>query len=216
MLFRSDSNIYMQRPPHQWDSDISYTSIYDPRNTYQQSAILSTYENHWKKKDEDTENPISKISLMYTYVKLKNRYGLNINTQDAINYLGYLLLNPNDEIVINIIVEFRLDEQPTHVLDNFNYRPAEEKETPEYVVYYTGRIDKKEDGNSYRGIVTKDLVTKINRTFSFDVWTSLYKEPKNYTFTIIAQNESSPEDKIINNMQKDMMASNTKYNVIYK
>lgn len=211
-----DSNIYTPRPSNQWHPDISYESIYDPRNTYQQSAVLSTYENQWKEKDEDKENPISKISLMYTYVKLKNRYGLNINTQDVINYLGYLLLNPNDEIVINIIVEFRLDEQPSHVLDNLKYRPAKENETPEYIVYYTGDINKQENGNYYRGIATKDLVTKINRTFSFDVWTSLYKEPKNYTFTIIAQNESSPEDKIINNMQKDMMTSNTKYNVIYK
>ena len=50
---------------------------------------------------------------------------------------------------------------------------------------------------------------------SFDIRPSLYKDPVNYTFTIIAKKENTVQDQVLASQQATYL-ENTKYNVIYK
>ena len=56
----------------------------------------------------------------------------------------------------------------------------------------------------------------IKKTISFDMWTSLYKDPINYSFTINAKYENTVQDKIISQQQSGYNDTDSKYNVIYK
>lgn len=56
----------------------------------------------------------------------------------------------------------------------------------------------------------------IKKTISFDMWTSLYKDPTNYSFTINAKYENTVQDKLIAEQQSGYNAAESKYNVIYK
>lgn len=119
----------------------------------------------------DTDNDGNKIlkTLMYVYPKLVSDTGLSID-----NDSNCLVINPKEEILIPIVVEFCCVE---------NTENAEN--------------------------------TEIQKTLSFDIWPSLYKEPINYTLTITAKYESTIDEQIIQT-QQELMSTNSKYNIIYK
>lgn len=56
----------------------------------------------------------------------------------------------------------------------------------------------------------------FKKTMSFDIWTSLYKDPINYSFTINAKYENTVQDKLIAQQQTDYNGTESKYNIIYK
>ena len=55
----------------------------------------------------------------------------------------------------------------------------------------------------------------IQKTMSFDIWTSLYNDPINYTFTVIAKHDNTIQDQLMTSQQA-AYSTNTKYNIIYK
>jgi hypothetical protein len=110
---------------------------------------------------------------MYVYPKIQNDQSLLIPNSSA-----GLVLNPNDEILIPIVVEFKCQQQST------------------------------EKGNESPGYVQK--------TISFDIKTSLYKDPINYTATFVAKYEHTDQDKIMIAQQTEYNTNTSKYNVIYK
>lgn len=58
----------------------------------------------------------------------------------------------------------------------------------------------------------------INHTISFDLRTSLYNDPVNYSFNVIAKHELTTQDKVINKNKVQLESSNNslKYNSIIK
>ena len=102
-------------------------------------------------------------TLMYVYPKLVSNSGLSIDKDS-----NCLIINPKEEILIPIVVEFCSAES-----------------------------------------------SQIQKTLSFDIWPSLYRDPINYTFTITAKYESSMDEQIMQT-QQELMTSNSKYNIIYK
>ena len=61
--------------------------------------------------------------------------------------------------------------------------------------------------------------TSIKKTLSFDLRTSLYNDPINYTFTIIGKNTASIQDKLTNTNKKrfwDRIVEPVKYNTTVK
>jgi hypothetical protein len=58
-------------------------------------------------------------------------------------------------------------------------------------------------------------VQVIQKTMSFDIWTSLYNDPINYTFTVIAKHDNTIQDQLMTSQQATY-STNTKYNIIYK
>ena len=56
----------------------------------------------------------------------------------------------------------------------------------------------------------------ISKTMSFDIWTSLYKDPINYSFTINTKYENTVQDKLVAQQQTDYNGTESKYNIIYK
>lgn len=102
-------------------------------------------------------------TLMYVYPKLVSNSGLSIDKDS-----NCLIINPKEEILIPIVVEFCCAES-----------------------------------------------SQIQKTLSFDIWPSLYRDPINYTFTITAKYESSMDEQIMQT-QQELMTSNSKYNIIYK
>ena len=56
----------------------------------------------------------------------------------------------------------------------------------------------------------------FKKTMSFDIWTSLYKDPINYSFTINAKYENTVQDKLVAQQQTDYNGTESKYNIIYK
>lgn len=114
-----------------------------------------------------TDNSIipAKSTCMYVYPKLTTRMGLNIETNS-----NYLIINPKEEILIPLVVEYYCDET---------------------------------------------ILPVINKTLSFDIWPSLYKDPVNYTFTIEAKYESDIEEQILVEQQNQVTVG-SKYNIVYK
>ena len=100
---------------------------------------------------------------MYIYPKLSNKDSLLIKNGN------YLAINPNDEILIPIVVEFK-----------------------------------------------QLTIDDIHKTISFDIQTSLYKDPTNYTVTFVAKYEHTDQDKIMIAQQTEYNSNTSKYNVIYK
>ena len=80
-------------------------------------------------------------------------------------------------------------------------KPKEEIIIPIIVEYYIDSTDNEK--------------TEIQKTMSFDILPSLYKDAINYKFTIIAKKETSPQDKVINNQQLYRNNSGV-YKSIYK
>ena len=101
---------------------------------------------------------------MTIHPKVNNIENLYVNSEKK-----YFSLNPNDEILIPLIIEFKCDQS-----------------------------------------------SAIQRTMSFDVLTSLYREPTNYTFTVVAKYEHTDQDKIMIAQQTEYNTNTSKYNVIYK
>jgi hypothetical protein len=101
---------------------------------------------------------------MTIHPKVNNIENLYVNSEKK-----YFSLNPNDEVLIPLIIEFKCDQS-----------------------------------------------TSIQRTMSFDVLTSLYREPTNYTFTVVAKYEHTDQDKIMIAQQTEYNTNTSKYNVIYK
>ena len=90
---------------------------------------------------------------MVLYPMVRDKYGLCL---DSDNKKSYITIAPKSEIVVPIIVEYKL---PT-------------------------------DNNS-------DGPTSITKTMSFDIRTSLYNDPINYTFSVTAKQVSTTQDKLI-------------------
>lgn len=103
-------------------------------------------------------------SFMYVYPKLNQKNGLQIQNSN------YLTLNPNDEILIPIVVEYNVKEKQP----------------------------------------------KIQKSISFDILTSLYKDPTNYKVTFVSKFEHTDQDKIMIAQQTEYNTNTSKYNVIYK
>jgi hypothetical protein len=101
---------------------------------------------------------------MTIHPKVNNIENLYVNSEKK-----YFSLNPNDEVLIPLIIEFKCDQS-----------------------------------------------TSIQRTMSFDILTSLYREPTNYTFTVVAKYEHTDQDKIMIAQQTEYNTNTSKYNVIYK
>ena len=82
----------------------------------------------------------------------------------------------------------KLSEKTSLCLDNSNkmvykvINPGESIIVPIYMKYYF-----KDDNNN--------TTTAINKTLSFDLRTSLYKDLNNYTFTVVFKQESTLEDE---------------------
>lgn len=103
-------------------------------------------------------------TFMFVYPKLNQKNSLQIQNSN------FLTLNPNDEILIPIVVEYNVMEG-----------------TP-----------------------------KIQKSISFDILTSLYKDPTNYKVTFVAKYEHTDQDKIMIAQQTEYNTNTSKYNVIYK
>jgi hypothetical protein len=57
----------------------------------------------------------------------------------------------------------------------------------------------------------------INKTMSFEIWPSLYKDPISYTFKVTAKYSASSQDKVIASNKKKFSSWITKNNnIIYK
>ena len=86
------------------------------------------------------------------------------------------------------VVYPKLNEKTSLCLDNSNkmvykvINPGESIIVPIYMKYYF-----KDDNNN--------TTTAINKTLSFDLRTSLYKDLNNYTFTVVFKQESTLEDE---------------------
>jgi hypothetical protein len=56
----------------------------------------------------------------------------------------------------------------------------------------------------YCEYVLKDANTTIEKTISFDIRTSLYSDPVNYSFKVIGKNTASVQDRMLTSNRKRM------------
>ena len=96
------------------------------------------------------------------YPKIKDEFALCLNNNDI---RSYITLKPNEEIVVPVIVKYRLHERK---------------------------------------------LKQISKTMSFDIRTSLYKEPANYTFTVTTKYINTTLDKLSQANEK-LILDKTKY-----
>lgn len=67
-----------------------------------------------------------------------------------------------------------------------------------------------------RFYVNNDEITYMDRTISFDLYTSLYKDPINYSFKVTVKYSASALDGLISNNQNMYNNNDSKYNPIIK
>lgn len=141
---------------------ISKVSEYMHYNTPKYKFIK--YEGEWGVNSNKTSmEDVLGEALMFVYPKLNDRNGLLVRNSK------YEVLNPGDEIMIPIVVEFKVTS-----------------------------------------------AVSIQKTISFDIQTSLYKDPTNYSITFVSKYDDSEQDRIMAAQQSEYNSTNTKYNVIYK
>jgi hypothetical protein len=102
---------------------------------------------------ENVGDDVLKDVGMVLYPMVRDKYGLCL---DSDNKKSYITIAPKSEIVVPIIVEYKLP------------------------------VDNNSDGP-----------TSITKTMSFDIRTSLYNDPINYTFSVTAKQVSTTQDKLI-------------------
>ena len=113
----------------------------------------------------------------------KNVKGSTDNQQN-IGGLPELAKDTNGAYVTSAVVYPKLNEKTSLCLDNSNkmvykvINPGESIIVPIYMEYYLN-----------------DATPAINKTLSFDLRTSLYKDLNNYTFTVVFKQESTLEDE---------------------
>lgn len=113
----------------------------------------------------------------------KNVKGSTDNQQN-IGGLPELAKDTNGAYVTSAVVYPKLNEKTSLCLDNSNkmvykvINPGESIIVPIYMEYYLN-----------------DATPAINKTLSFDLRTSLYKDLNNYTFTVVFKKESTLEDE---------------------
>jgi disulfide oxidoreductase YuzD len=143
--------------------------IYDGKLTTHNEKLyqfMDVYHNIKYDGDNDVAHGYQNSSFMFVYPKLNQKNSLQIQNSN------FLTLNPNDEILIPIVVEYQVIEG---------------------------------EGNP-----------KIQKSISFDILTSLYKDPTNYKVTFVAKYEHTDQDKIMIAQQTEYNTNTSKYNVIYK
>lgn len=151
------------------------------------------YMKFSKEETGNTTYTTPQLANQYITFRINNPYdgteyykgGANGSTenQQSIGGLPELAKDTNGAYVTSAVVYPKLSEKTSLCLDNSNkmvykvINPGESIIVPIYMKYYL-----------------KDTAL-INKTLSFDLRTSLYKDLNNYTFTVVFKQESTLEDE---------------------
>jgi hypothetical protein len=197
----------------------------------------SIYDNvnfDWKFQDNINTNPGGEENI------LSSGWNLNLGTLSEIlagyryDYINDLMNWKLDTDVSNIYKDYRDSQGVKYVPNELKYTSDNGNPTTSCMWMYpelktsNGLLVNDNNANCILinpkdkiiiPIVVEFFVSEggsIKKTMSFDIWPSLYKDPINYSFTIVAKFDNSVQDKLISQQQSDYKSTESKYNIIYK
>ena len=145
-----------------------------------------------KEETDNTTYTTPQLANQYITFRINNpydgqKYYYTSTDEDKENKQDITKLPTLVDNTTSAVVYPKLNEKTSLCLDNSNkmvykvINPGESIIVPIYMGYYF----KNDDNNT----------TAINKTLSFDLRTSLYKDLNNYTFTVVFKKESTLEDE---------------------
>jgi hypothetical protein len=187
--------------------------------------------SNWPVVAIDTDVRLSDISLQtnnqFLYFRIKDLYGsqdyynwggtdmnnlLSLGTQtinptlaeSGIKYLSDPSQSPSQRTAMymypKLTKPYGLCVDSDDITGYMTVHPNEELIIPIIVEYSVGNDGKPE----------------IEKTMSFDLWTSLYKEPVNYVFQASAKKEKTSSEQILDTQKQTVSSKDSKYNIIYR